>query len=256
MRKLYFYYLILISVSICSCSSKKDILYFQDLENKDYVTKYSDYKIQVDDIIKIDINSEIPESALIFNKNPNPINNTANRENMLLNGYLVDVDGNINFPILGEINVEGKTIRDLRNYLYSNIVNNGEGYLLNPFIDVKVINLSFTILGEVNNPGKYNFLNNNFDILEAIGMAGDLTINGKRDDVKIIRKINDRKIVKTIDLTKSNILTDDNFQIFAGDIIIVNPNYNRVKNAGIIGNSGTLLSLLSFILSSIIVINN
>ena len=256
MRKLYLNYLVLIAITICSCSSKKDILYFQDIEDKDYVTKYSDYKIQVDDIIKIDINSEIPESAIIFNKNPNPINNTSNRESMLLNGYLVDVDGNINFPILGEINVEGKTIKDLRNYLYSNIVNNGEGYLLNPFIDVKVINLSFTILGEVNKPGKYNFLNNNFDILEAIGMAGDLTINGKRDDVKIIRKINDRKIVKTIDLTKSNILNEDNFQIFPGDIIIVNPNYNRVKNAGLIGNSGTLLSLLSFILSSIIVINN
>ena len=256
MRKFYLYFLIIISVSICSCSSKKDILYFQDLENKDYVTKYSDYKIQVDDILKIDINSEIPESALIFNRNPNPINTSANRENMLLNGYLVDVDGNINFPILGEINVEGKTIKDLRNFLYSNIVNNGEGYLLNPFIDIKVINLSFTILGEVNKPGKYNFLNNNFDILEAIGMAGDLTINGKRDDVKIIRKINDKKIVSTIDLTKSNILAEDNFQIFPGDIIIINPNYNRVKNAGIIGNSGTLLSLLSFILSSIIVINN
>ena len=129
MKKVYYYFLIFISLSICSCSSKKDILYFQDIENKEYETIFHDYKIKVDDILKIDVNSEIPESAIIFNKNPNPINTAANRENMLLNGYLVNVNGNINFPILGEINVKGKTIEELRSYLYSNIVNNGDNYI-------------------------------------------------------------------------------------------------------------------------------
>ena len=85
-------------------------------------------------------------------------------------------------------------------------------------------------------------------------MAGDLTINGLRDDIKIIREINGKKNISSVDLTKSDFLVSENYQIISGDIILVNPNSTRVKNAGLIGNSGTLLSLLSFLLSSIIVI--
>ena len=86
-------------------------------------------------------------------------------------------------------------------------------------------------------------------------MAGDLTINGKRDDIKIIRNVDGYNEVITLNLTNSNFIKDS-YQVISGDIMIINPNSNRVKNAGIIGNSGTLLSLLSFLLSSIIIINN
>ena len=94
------------------------------------------------------------------------------------------------------------------------------------------------------------------NILEALGMAGDLTITGNRKNIKLIREIDGNKFIYGFDLTDSNILNSQNYQILSRDIIIVNPNSTRIKNAGIIGNSGTLLSLLSFILSSIIVINN
>ena len=94
------------------------------------------------------------------------------------------------------------------------------------------------------------------NILKAIGLSGDLTINGKRNDIKLIREIEGEQVVSSIDLTKSEFINAGSFQILSGDIIIVNPNSARVKNAGIIGNSGTLLSLLSFLLSSIIIINN
>ena len=83
-----------------------------------------------------------------------------------------------------------------------------------------------------------------------------ITINGKRDDIKILRKINNNLSVSSLDITSSNIFNSGNIQIFPGDIIIVNPNNARVKNAGIIGNSGNLLSVLSFILSSIILITS
>ena len=121
---------------------------------------------------------------------------------------------------------------------------------------MKLINAHFTILGEVNSPGRYEFLKNNINILEAIGVAGDLTINAERKDVRLIRNSQGKRQVYNIDLTNKKFILENTFQIFSGDIIVVNPNYTRVKNAGIIGNSGTLLSLLSFILSSIIVINN
>ena len=112
------------------------------------------------------------------------------------------------------------------------------------------------MLGEVNRPGRYNFINNNLNILQAIGIAGDLTINGKRKDIKIIRFNNGNLEHSVIDLTTKDFINSKYFQIFSGDIILVNPNNSRVKNAGIIGNSGTLLSLLSFLLSSVILITS
>ena len=123
-------------------------------------------------------------------------------------------------------------------------------------MDIKLLNAHFTILGEVQNPGKYDFLKNNLNILEAIGMAGDLTINGVRDNNKLIRTFSGDNLIFEIDLTKSSIINGDKFQLFSGDIILVNQNSTRVSNAGIIGNSGTLISLLSFLLSSIILITN
>ena len=130
-----------------------------------------------------------------------------------------------------------------------------EGQLTDPVIDVKILNTYFIVLGEVNKPGRYEYLKNNINILEAIGIAGDLTINGKRNDIKLIREIDGERKISSIDLTNSELFSD-RYQIFSGDIIIVNQNTNRVKSAGIIGNSGTLLSLLSFILSLVIVTSN
>ena len=125
--------------------------------------------------------------------------------------------------------------------------------LTNSIVEIKILNLNFTIIGEVNKPGKYYFDQPRFNIIQAIGKAGDLTINGERKKIKLIRHLDSDFKVYNIDLTSHDFLSSDSFQIVSGDIIIVNPNSSRVKNAGIIGNSGTLLSLLSFILSTIIV---
>ena len=227
----------------------------QDIdESTNYITDYIDYKIKVDDILKIEIFTEDPEATLPFNPNALQLNRNTTKVSLIYEGYLVDSKGNINFPTLGIVKVVGLTLNQIRTKIFKELSDGG--FLVNPLVDIKLINSSFTILGEVNLPGRYEFIKNNLNILEAIGIAGDLTINGKRKDVKLIREDNNgNKNVKSIDLTKAEIMTKD-FQVFPGDIIIVNPNPTRIKNAGIIGNSGTLLSLLSFILSSIIVIRN
>ncbi len=250
MRLFYFILLLLLT----NCSSKKSVLYMQDLnEGSKFINDYLVYKTKVDDILKIDITSEDIEASMIFNKpSSSSINN--NFESMTLDGYQINSEGYINFPYFGKLMVLDKTVDEIINLLYNKITE--ESILKNPSIDVKLLNSYFTILGEVKNPGRYDYLENNLNILEAIGISGDLTINGKRNDVKIIRELNDEKIILSADLTKSQFLNEDSFQIFSGDIIIVNPNITRVKDAGIIGNSGTLISLLSFILSSIIVISN
>tara|TARA_B100001250_G_scaffold149451_1_gene128055 strand:+ start:53231 stop:53995 length:765 start_codon:yes stop_codon:yes gene_type:complete len=240
--------------TIFSCSTKKEILYVQNISSQDtYSYEFIEYQIKTDDILKIDVNSEIPEAATAFN--PMGIGaNLSDKTSMLYNGYQVNNEGYINFPSIGEIKVQDLTISQIRELIYDTIVKSG--ILINPSVDVKIINSHFTILGEVSMPGRYEYLKNNMNILEAIGMAGDLNITGKRSDIKLIRDIKGKKSVYNIDITDKNILLNNAYQIFSGDIIIVNPNTTRVKNAGVIGNSGTLLSLLSFLLTSIIVINN
>ena len=237
---------------IYSCSSKKNILLIQDsaiIAAQDVT--FVEHKAKVDDVYKIDIYTDIPESISGFEtKNTAVINN---RESMILNGFQVNSEGYIFLPVIGDVYVQGSTINEIRTKIYDLYV--GKGLLINPVIDVKLLNAHFTILGEVNLPGKYDFIQNNMDILQAIGSAGGLTINGLRNNIKIIRDKDGKKTIDEVDLTSSKVLSANSFQIFSGDIIIVSPNSSRIKNAGIIGNSGTLISLLTFILSSIIVIN-
>ena len=243
----------LIVIFICSCSSKKNVLYLQDIEDSSYDNKYaySDALIKVDDILKIDISSPIPESVLQFNRSKASVSSVEVEK---LYGYTVSNEGTITFPVIGEIFLEGYTISEAKKLIYKEL---GERQLLNNHVvQIKILNSDVTILGEVKNPGKYTFLENNLNILNALGMAGDLNITADRKDIKIIRENGNKKLIASIDLTNSSYLNSDFYQIQSGDIIIVNPNYTRVKNAGIIGNSGTLISLLSFILTSIILINN
>lgn len=244
--------LTLIVLMLTSCSSSKDIFYMQDLEKLDkFSYDYSDYLLKPDDILKIDVKSEEPLLAKIFNPTTIDKQVSTTKETLIYEGYIIDRSGYIVFPQMGKIKVSNLTINQVREIIYDYITKNK--ILTNPFIDVKLLNARFTIIGEVNRPGRYDFINNNLNLLEAIGIAGDLTINGKRNDISVIRNNGSENKIYKINLTNSDFLKSDVFQINSGDIIIVNPNTSRVKNAGIIGNSGTLLSLLSFLLSTIIV---
>ena len=245
----------LVVLILSSCSSGKDIFYIQDFEElNEFSYDYSDYLLKSDDILKIDVKSEEPLLAKIFNPTTANTQLSNNKETLIYEGYIIDSDGYIVFPQMGKIKVSNLTLNQVRDKIYDYITENK--ILTNPFIDVKLLNARFTIIGEVNKPGRYDFINNNLNLLEAIGIAGDLTINGKRNDVSVIRNNGSENKIYKINLTNSDFLKSDVFQINSGDIIIVNPNTSRVKNAGIIGNSGTLLSLLSFLLSTIILTTN
>ena len=247
-------YIVVLCFLIFSCSSKKDILLIQDIDELSSSNiNFIDYKVNVDDILKISINPQSVELLGVYNNNLAELSSNS-IEILQVNGYLVNSEGTINVPAIGNLYVKGKSLKDISKLIYDKLISSGE--LVNPSVDVKIINSYFTVLGEVNRPGRYNFINNNLNILQAIGIAGDLTINGKRKDIKIIRFNNGNLEHSVIDLTTKDFINSKYFQIFSGDIILVNPNNSRVKNAGIIGNSGTLLSLLSFLLSAVILITS
>ena len=236
-----------------SCVSKKQMLYVQDIEsyNNTEVT-FTDHTIQVDDILKISVDALIPEAALPYNnvKSGSVVSN--NIDVMKLDGYLVSQNMTINFPVLGELSVKEKTTKDLENDIKKLLVDGG--FLINPKITIRLLNAKVTILGEVNMPGTFSFTENNISLLQALGLAGDLTIDGNRKDIIIIRVSDGQRTTVNLDLTSASFLASQYQNIQPNDVIIVNPNSKKITSAGLIGNISTFLSIASIILSTIILI--
>ena len=239
-----------------SCASKKEILYMQDLDSYTPTElSYNNNEIQIDDVLKITVSTFMPEAAVPYNKNFGELGQqNQNIDIMILEGYLVSQDKTINFPVLGTISVDGKTTNSLGKYL-KELLESG-GYLINPIVTVRLLNAKVTILGEVNSPGTFNFTENNMSFLQALGLAGDLTINGNREDVIIIRNVDGIQTASHINLTSADWLNGKNQNIKTNDVIVANPNEAMVKSAGYIGNASVVLAMASIILSSIVILTN
>ena len=247
------FFLLLVS----SCSSKKDILFLQDIDKYPSIDILNNSeKIQPNDILKIKVSALIPPTALPFNKASitGEQNTDTDLEIMKLEGYLVSEKKTIKFPVLGEISVDNKSILELEDEIKKNLISGG--YLNNPTVTVRFLNAKFTILGEVNNPGTFNFTDNKINFFQGLGMAGGLNINADRQNLILIRDIEGKRKTFNIDLTKSEWLDSPYQNIRRNDVILVNPNKSKIKSAGFIGSVSDILSLASIILTSIVIINN
>jgi polysaccharide export outer membrane protein len=237
----------------CSCVSKKQLLYLQDINTID-ISKISSFQhtLQENDILKINVTSLEPKASVPYNKTLSQANIGNSLNLIMLNGYLVSKNKTINFPVLGLISVEGKTTETLENDLEEKLKQ--EGHLINPVVEVRLLNAKVTILGEVKMPGTYTFTEKNMSLLQVLGLAGDLTIDGNRQDVMLIRETDGKRSVVNIDLTSANWLMSSYQNIQPNDVIIVNPNSKKVKSAGLLGNVSTALNIASILLSTIILI--
>ena len=236
-----------------SCVSKREMLYLQDVESfNNTEVIYTNHTLQVDDILKISVGALIPEAAIPYNKNSGGSVVANSIDVMKLDGYLVSQNSTINFPILGELSVKDKTTKDLENDIKKLLFDGG--YLINPNVNVRLLNAKVTILGEVNNPGTFSFTENNVSFLQALGLAGDLTINGSREDLVVLRRLDGLQTMERINLTSSSWLSGPYQMVKPNDVIIVNPNSAKLKTAGYVGNITTILGITSLLLSSIILL--
>lgn len=243
----------LLFVLIQSCASKKDILYFQDANTATSTeVQYKAPRIQPNDILDIKVSALVPETALPYNVQLPMTTSATNIELIKLQGYLVDPDGTIVFPVLGRLTVGKQTTTDLEKSLQQQLEEGG--HLIGPKVSVRLLNAKVTVLGEVKNPGTYSFTEQQISLPQALGYAGDLTINGERKDVLIIRETDGLRSSHRIDLTQSDWFNSEYYYIQPNDFIVVNQNGPKVKSSGFIGNTGTLVSVLSVLLSSIILI--
>ncbi|MBO6878936.1 polysaccharide biosynthesis/export family protein [Winogradskyella sp.] len=246
------YLLVLLLVS--SCASKKEVLYMQDaMTEASGEVKYNSATIQPNDILKITVETLVPEAALPYNKTSSQGMQPQNVQLLQLEGYLVSLDNTIKFPVLGEISTDNQTTKQLETTIKEKLVSGG--HLLSPTVNVRLVNAKVTILGEVNQPGTYSFTEQNITLLQALGYAGDLTINGKRNDILITREVDGLRKVSHIDLTSASFMNSEFYFIKPNDVIVVNPNNPRVKNAGFVGDVGTILTIASLALSITILLS-
>ena len=123
-----------------------------------------------------------------------------------------------------------------------------------PAVSVRRLNSKFTILGDVQRAGTYAITENNLTLLQAIGYAGDLTINGSRKDILVIRDIDGIQYTKRIDLTTTDWFNSDFYYVQQNDVIVINPNMNKIKSSGFLGSSGAVMSAISLVLTSILIV--
>lgn len=255
MKKNFLPIIVLLLLLLQSCTTKKQMLYLQDLDKYSNTTlNYATTKIQTNDILKINISDLNPLVAAPFNINSGSTNSESSVEMMKLSGYLVTPQGNITMPILNEIKVGGLTPSNAEIKIKERLIN--EGYLVNPTVQVRVLNNKFTILGEVNSPGVIPFSEESISLLDAIGFAGDLTYSAIRKDVKLIRELDGKRIVYHIDLTTTSWMSNPDFRIRQNDVIVVTPNKLKVNSGGLIKDPIQLLGIAASLLAIVLIIQN
>jgi polysaccharide export outer membrane protein len=241
---------LLLTFIISSCATKKDLFYFQDIDDVEIQNSYQYLNIQTGDILDIQIKALNPESVLIFQRQSVLMQQNVQFQNRAIDGYLVGDDNTINLPLIGSISTLGLNTSSLSEEIKKKIT----PFIKNPSVNVRILNFRVSILGEVNNPGTYTFLEERLSIPQALGQAGDLSINGDRNNVLLIRDIDGNKTNQFIDLTKSDFINSSNYYLKQNDVLYIRPNNAKVKSSGLVGNVSTLVSILSLAVSLFIVI--
>jgi polysaccharide export outer membrane protein len=250
-------FIILLAV-LPGCANTEKLVYFNNVQDQVIKgnTVTGEPLIQKNDILSITVSSLNAEASAIFNA-PNNSINTINTLTTLgtgtLAGYLVSPDGNIQFPVIGTISVMGKTKSELGNYISTELKE--RKLLIDPIVNVRFLNFRVSVLGEVARPGVFTIPNEKLNILEALGLAGDITIYGKKENVLLIREDdNGQKVIKRLNLNSQEIFNSPYYFLRSNDVIYVEPSKDRVareKTTQILPIVFSLVSLLIVVLDRV-----
>ena len=243
--KLKFLLSIGVVLLMTSCASKKKMIYLQGIEQTSTteVVKYEP-KIQLDDLIYINISSESIEAAAPFNLR-GEVGQAAGGNAVQFSSYLVDNQGEISLPILGKIKAAGLTKTELHDFLKIKL----NEYLKDPILVVRVINFKVTVMGEVKSPGNFTLNSDRITIMEALAQAGDLTPVANRQNVLVVREESGIKSHYRVDLTDSELLKSPIYYLKQNDLIIVEPRFTKPESSVVGANLPLTISVISFLIT-------
>ena len=253
LTKAAFLYLF-VSLFLFSCVSKKKIVYMQDIDNQKSYNSSQRYEatLQPDDLLSVIVSAENPEVTIPFNLPQIQGNYQLNEDQSNIKTYLIDNDGFIEFPVVGKLKLGGLTRSQAINVLSEKI----SFYIKNPSINLRILNYKISVLGHVVKPGSYTIPSERITFLEALSLAGDLTMYGKRNNILVIHDEEGKKTYNRIDLTKVDLLNLEHYYLSQNDIIYVEPNKTAVNGSAVGQNTTLYVAGLTVLLSLILVLKS
>lgn len=237
---------------LVSCQSKQQLGYFVDVsESTEGIVplQKSAILIEPQDELMINVTSEVPEATSIYNL---PFNIPGTREDLLMNSttsqkqtYVVDREGNINFPILGKLHVAGLSTAQVADEITRRIAEDVEA----PYVRVELVNFRIKVMGEVAKPGSFKFDTERVTVLDALAEAGDMTIFGRRDNVTVWREENGVATYHKLNLNDSKIINSPYYYLKQNDVVYVEPGSSRSGQAEFNQNNSFKVSVVSAIVS-------
>jgi len=223
--------LFLLACTVASCVNTRKAIYLDNVAQTELTQLVDDLEpvIQKNDILSITVSSPNPTATQIFN-----ISNTTSTQLLgyvttQASGYLVDQQGYIDFPLLGKLKSEGLTKKQLKENIAKALVQNQ--YLIDPVVNIRYLNYKVTVLGEVAKPGVINVPDEKITLFEALGMAGDMTIYAKRNNVMLIRDEQGKRVLRRLNLNSGELLTSPYYYLKSNDIVYVEPNTSKISGA-------------------------
>lgn len=241
---------------IFSCKSREEMVYYQNIDAMANVEQSNSYeiKIQPDDLLTIIVSADDPETAIPFNLStisvPSAGSVNSAQGQLTMQSYLVDASGTIDFPVIGKLHVGGLSRTEVMQLLEGKIAK----YIKNPIINLRLMNFKVSVQGEVTNPGTYPVSSDRITLIEAISMASDLTIYGKRDNILVIREVNGVKSYNRVDITKADFIHSPFYYLAQNDVVYVEPNKTRINGAAVGANTGVIISVTSLLITVITLI--
>ncbi len=228
-----------------SCATKKEVVYFQDAQGFETLVDQNKFtpKYKVDDLLSIHISTLNNEASAPFNLYRGTPDGRFTPESV---DYLIDEQGEIDFPVIGKLKIAGLSPEETRQLLRERL----SEFLKDPIINIRLRNFSVTVLGEVRQPGTYPVVGEKITILEALGLAGDLTIKGERENVMVIRDFDGTKVYTRIDLTNKAALTSPVYYLTQNDVVYVEPNKSAITASSLDNRATIAVSIASLLITS------
>ncbi|TAI48589.1 polysaccharide biosynthesis/export family protein [Flagellimonas allohymeniacidonis] len=234
---------------VFSCASKQEVVYFQDAQEFETLVDDNSFttKFKVDDLISINVSTLDPEASAPFNLFRGAEEGGIRPEQV---NYLVDKNGEIDFPVIGKVKIAGLSPSETQELLTEKL----KDYLKNPIINIRIRNFTVTILGAVNRPGTYQVNGEQITILEAIGLAGDINIKGRRDNVMVVRDFDGTKVYNRVNLNSKQAFKSPVYYLTQNDVIYVEPNRSGKTASNLDQRASIAVSIISVLITSTVVL--
>lgn len=230
----HLFFCFVLTLLFSGCYSSKELVYLQkDDFNEEYPTAIKNnrpaYRLQPNDVLHVDIQNPDAETTNFFNFGTQQANNINSQAMLYIMGYSIDLEGFIHLPLIGKVKVENLTVEEANLLLQRE----ADKYIRNSAVNVKLVSFKISVMGEVSEPGYYYVYNGQATVLEGLSLAGDITREGNRKDIKLIRQTDEGVEVIKMDITDADLLESKYFYLLPNDVIYVEPNKEGLKRANL-----------------------